>query len=412
MLVNYNGGELLARAVRSAVTSQWPGSIDVVVVDNGSDDDSLAAIRDVPNVSIIETGTNAGFAANNLGFADVIGQPFTLDLPKPDIVALLNPDAFFRPDALRLLAGALDAGTGSGSKVGAASPVILFDRPFLECTIETDDKHLVVDRISSGGVDMSAQCHGVFGAERLPGDNGPVWLCPDGSLVRVPISSANERITFHVAHGDGAIDGVELDENRSARIDALMRRSYRVVQNAGVTVDEWGTGHSRAFAKRIDEPRGAPAPLWCGAAVVFHADYLADIGGFDENYFLYYEDVDLGLRGQAAGWRTAHVPEAIVEHRHSDRSVQGTELVEVLQHRNRLLTQVRHGSPTDVAKIFARAAVTPVSIAVSAVRAPQERSERLRLAKWRAKSLGQAVKGAGGARSARKALDRRTEQDS
>ncbi len=404
VLVNYNGGQLLERAVRSAATAQWPGLIDIVIVDNDSSDDSLEAVRSIPNVSVIETGTNAGFAANNLGFADLLGEPFALDLPEPDVVALLNPDAFLRPDALRRLAGALNTET----KVGAASPLILFDRPFLECAIETSDKHLVIDRVESAGTDISAQCHGVYGAERLPGADGPVWLCPNSSLLRVPISTANERITFHVGHGTGVIDGVALDDNGSARIDALMRRSYRIVQNAGISVDEWGTGHNRGFAKRVDEPRGAPAPLWCGAAVVFHADYLRQVGGFDERYFLYYEDVDLGLRGLDAGWSTAHVPEAIVEHRHSDRSVQGTELVEVLQHRNRLLTQVRHGSTTDVAKTFARAAATPVSLALSAVRTPNERSERLRLAKWRAKSFGQAVKGVGGARSARKDRERRT----
>ena len=36
VLVNYNGGDLLQRAVRSALTSQWPGEVDVVVVDNAS----------------------------------------------------------------------------------------------------------------------------------------------------------------------------------------------------------------------------------------------------------------------------------------------------------------------------------------------------------------------------------------
>ncbi len=405
VIVNYNGGALLERAVRSAATSQWPGLIDVVVVDNASTDASLEAVRSIPNVSIIDTGANEGFSANNHGFADLIGGAFRLDLPEPDAVALLNPDAFLRPDALRRLAGALNAET----MVGAASPLILFDRPFLECAIETPDKHLVIDRIESAGLDISAQCHGVYGAERLPGVDGPVWLCPNSSLLRVPISTASERITFHVGHGNGVIDGVALDDTRSARIDSLMRRSYRIVQNAGLSVDEWGAGRNRGFAKRIDEPLGQIAPLWCGAAVVFHAEYLRDVGGFDERYFLYYEDVDLGLRGQAAGWSTAHVPEAVVEHRHSDRSGQGTELVEVLQHRNRLLTQVRHGSTTDVAKTFARAAATPVSLALSAVRTPNERSERLRLAKWRAKSLGQAVKGVGGARSARKAIDRRLE---
>jgi len=145
--------------------------------------------------------------------------------------------------------------------------------------------------------------------------------------------------------------------------------------------------------------------LWCGAGVAFHPDYLREVGGFDHDYFLYYEDVDLGLRGQAAGWQTAHVPEAVVEHRHSDRTTQGSELVEVLQHRNRLLTMVRHNSPVQIAVGYARAAATPVSLGVSAIRNPDQRAERLRLAKWRAKALKDAVAGIPAARKARSTGD-------
>src|SRR3954447_24151920 len=44
-----------------------------------------------------------------------------------------------------------------------------------------------------------------------------------------------------------------------------------------------------------------PGDWLCGACVVVHDELLARIGGFDENYFLYWEDVDLGFRGVAAG---------------------------------------------------------------------------------------------------------------
>ena len=92
----------------------------------------------------------------------------------------------------------------------------------------------------------------------------------------------------------------------------------------------------------------------------------------------------------------------MVKHRHSDRTVQGTELVEVLQHRNRLLTIMRHGSRAEVAKGFGLAALTPVSIAASAVRNPEQRDERLRLAKWRAQALFGAMRGLGHAAEVRK----------
>ena len=398
VLVNYNGGDLLERAVRSALTSQWPGEIDVVVVDNASIDGSLASVESLDGVTVIRRPTNEGFGANNHGFADLLGSRLELadgdELPIPGVVALLNPDAMVRRDTFRLLAAELDA----TKKIGAASPLIVFDRPFVELWISGD---LVIDSIECTGHELSAQCHGVAGAERLPGADAPVWLCPDGSIVRVPVVGIGGSIVVGVRSGKGAVGGLDVKGPTEVAVDVASRQSHHIIQNAGVRVGENGVGINRGFTERVGSPLGPDAPLWCGAAVVVHPEYLREVGGFDPEYFLYYEDVELGLRGQALGWQTVHVPEAIVEHRHSDRSVQGTELVEVLQHRNRLLTLVRHGSATDVAKGYARAAATPLSLGVSALRNPKERDERLRLAKWRAKALKGAVTGIPKARAAK-----------
>ena len=48
------------------------------------------------------------------------------------------------------------------------------------------------------------------------------------------------------------------------------------------------------------EPREIDA--FTGGAVLFRRTFLEDLGGFDERYFLYYEDVDLALRGAERGW--------------------------------------------------------------------------------------------------------------
>jgi N-acetylglucosaminyl-diphospho-decaprenol L-rhamnosyltransferase len=51
-----------------------------------------------------------------------------------------------------------------------------------------------------------------------------------------------------------------------------------------------------------------------GAAVWLRRDALDDIGGWDERYFMYVEDVDLCWRLRQAGWRVAYEPAGIVEH--------------------------------------------------------------------------------------------------
>jgi GT2 family glycosyltransferase len=51
-----------------------------------------------------------------------------------------------------------------------------------------------------------------------------------------------------------------------------------------------------------------------GGASLYRIQMLKDIGLFDEDFFAYYEDVDLSFRAQLAGWQVAYVPEAIVHH--------------------------------------------------------------------------------------------------
>lgn len=52
----------------------------------------------------------------------------------------------------------------------------------------------------------------------------------------------------------------------------------------------------------------------CAAASFYRRDILAEVNGFDENYFCYFEDVDLAFRLRLLGYRCAYVPDAIVDH--------------------------------------------------------------------------------------------------
>jgi GT2 family glycosyltransferase len=54
-----------------------------------------------------------------------------------------------------------------------------------------------------------------------------------------------------------------------------------------------------------------------GCACALRKAMLDRIGGFDEDFFCYLEDMDLGVRGQLAGWKCWYVPGARVRHRKS-----------------------------------------------------------------------------------------------
>src|SRR5690606_20741179 len=51
-----------------------------------------------------------------------------------------------------------------------------------------------------------------------------------------------------------------------------------------------------------------------GGASLYRASMLKEIGLFDEDFFAYYEDVDISFRAQLAGWKVLYVPTAEAYH--------------------------------------------------------------------------------------------------
>jgi len=54
-----------------------------------------------------------------------------------------------------------------------------------------------------------------------------------------------------------------------------------------------------------------------GCAALYRKEMLDQIGLFDETFFIYVEDSDLGMRGRLAGWKCLYVPKAVVYHKYS-----------------------------------------------------------------------------------------------
>jgi N-acetylglucosaminyl-diphospho-decaprenol L-rhamnosyltransferase len=81
----------------------------------------------------------------------------------------------------------------------------------------------------------------------------------------------------------------------------------------------WTSLTKKLFVERRepDYPldRGVIDVDWCaGMFLLFKSDAFRQVGGFDENYFLYYEDVDICRRLKADGWTTSFQPGARVIH--------------------------------------------------------------------------------------------------
>ncbi|HEX2233442.1 MAG TPA: glycosyltransferase family 2 protein [Thermoleophilaceae bacterium] len=104
VIVSFNAGEHLPRALESLARQEAPPA-RTIVVDNGSSDGSVAGLETrFPSVELIALGRNTGFAA-----ANNVGVNAAEDC---DWVALLNPDAFPEPSWLRALLAAAESGGG------------------------------------------------------------------------------------------------------------------------------------------------------------------------------------------------------------------------------------------------------------------------------------------------------------
>jgi GT2 family glycosyltransferase len=78
--------------------------------------------------------------------------------------------------------------------------------------------------------------------------------------------------------------------------------------------------------------------LWPdGCAAMYRRAMLEDIGGFDEDFFAYADDAELGLRGRIAGWRCLYAPAAVVRHHRGATLGLGSFQRLALIERNRML---------------------------------------------------------------------------
>jgi GT2 family glycosyltransferase len=103
----------------------------------------------------------------------------------------------------------------------------------------------------------------------------------------------------------------------------LQFASRSVIDGAGDAVcrggSSWRIGHGRIDGVLFDEPRETFFPS--GTATIFRCGFFDRVGQFDEEFFAYLEDVDLGLRAAAAGCGGIYVPAATAFH-HGSRTGQ------------------------------------------------------------------------------------------
>jgi GT2 family glycosyltransferase/radical SAM superfamily enzyme YgiQ (UPF0313 family) len=209
IIPNFNGEAFIRNAIQSILNQDYR-NIEIIVIDNASEDKSTAIIRDCfpQQVRLLEFNENCGFSgAVNAG----------IKLAGGDFIVLLNNDATLSSDWISKMTKALNADAAIGFGAGK---IICHHRPEL-------------------------------------------------------IDSAGDAITssgrsFNIAH---------LNYN----------------QGESINRKRWVMGAT-------------------GAACIFKRHVLTEAGEFDEDFFLYLEDVDMSLRCQLLGYKCIYEPDAVARH--------------------------------------------------------------------------------------------------
>lgn len=125
----------------------------------------------------------------------------------------------------------------------------------------------------------------------------------------------------------------------------------RCVNSLGVSLGRDGAGTDIAMGDPDDGDTAArDLELFTGGAVLLSAAFVNDVGVFDERYFMYYEDVDLGLRGRQRGWHYRCAPASCVVHAGSATASRVGTRTAYLRERNRLWVLLRHRPAGDIAR--------------------------------------------------------------
>ena len=108
------------------------------------------------------------------------------------------------------------------------------------------------------------------------------------------------------------------------------------INSAGICLSRSGAAWDRGMFEpdngQYDSSQEVFGP--CAGAALYRKSMLDEIGLFDEDFFLYMEDVDLAFRARLAGWKCIYVPEAKVHHLHGGTSSFGSDLAVYQGNRN------------------------------------------------------------------------------
>jgi GT2 family glycosyltransferase len=269
VIVTWNSAPFLRRCL-AALAAQTYANVELIHVDNASDDDSVAIVRDCAKATHIINDTNRGFSA-------AVNQ--AVRVAKGEFVLLLNPDAYLEPDYVSSLVAALNGfGMATGKLLQADSGLI-------------DSKGIRMTR-SGRHFDIGQGSRESGVGSRESG-----------------VGSRESGVGSRESGVGSRESGVGSRESGVGRRESANEPSARSSDPRPPTPDL----HPPTPHPPHPEVFGVS-----GAAAMYPMTFIRDVtlGGefLDEDFFAFREDADVAWRGRLFGWKAIYVPEAVAHH--------------------------------------------------------------------------------------------------
>lgn len=366
IVLNYFGGEVIQDTLNALLNQNYPkDKLEIIVVDNNSKDESGEIIskysRQHSNIKLIKLDENLGFSrGNNIGIKQAKGE----------YVALVNNDCVVERDWLKELVTT----AAKNKNIFAVNSKILLYPKYIKIQIKLNPKLVSVYAWLSETKLLKDKNKIIYlPLWRKLSNNGNHWtICSveaffdpiydkffeftlllnskGNKFSRKPIFS--DLLQFEdkyakLVNVEIKGDDIECRIRMHVSSQASRQKTEDKIQNAGIMIFQ--DGYARDIGalvrdnqqyyefdlKQYDKEREVYAA--CAAAVLYRKEILVKIGLLSEEFFMYYEDVDVSERARLAGFKTFYSPKAVARHRHAFSSKESSAFFTYHVERGRLM---------------------------------------------------------------------------
>ncbi|GAA2080011.1 glycosyltransferase family 2 protein [Pseudolysinimonas kribbensis] len=231
-------------------------------------------------------------------------------------------------ETLRAFLSSLASATGREVDVVVVDNASADPEPARAIATEHGARFLVLDRNVGYGAGIEA------GIEELDPEI-PFVLASNPDVTFTP-GALDELLDRAAAHPEGGAFGPRVLEGDGALYpSARPLPSLRVGLGHALFVRMWPANPwTRVYRATPDVTRERATGWLSGACLLLRRSAYDAIGGFDAEYFMYFEDVDLGARMQKAHWQNVYLPSAIVTHTGAHSTTNDSRAMERVHHQS------------------------------------------------------------------------------